>query len=85
MVIENHSVDIDNRVFCCDVDVTPKGCRISNLVEVLEDATELPVISYYYNRVLTTINEDFRAEIEQEIEDDPFNRFCEQADEFRRE
>ena len=82
MVIENHSVDIDNRVFCCDVDVTPEGCIISNLVEVLEDATELPVSSYYYNRVLTTINEDFIAEIDQEIEDDQFNRFCEQADEF---
>ena len=84
MVIDNHSVDIDNRVFCCDVHVTPDGCRISNLVEVLKDARELPVSSYYYNRVLTTINEDFIAEIDQEIEDDPFNRFCEQADEFRR-
>ena len=68
MLVENHTVEIDNRVFFCNVHIDANGCMPYNLVEVLPDARELPVTSYYKQRVISTLNEEFDAEIQQEKE-----------------
>lgn len=66
MLVENHTVEINNRVFFCNVQIDANGCMPYNLVEVLQDARELPVTPYYRQRVISTLNEEFDAEIQQE-------------------
>ena len=66
MLVENHTVEINNRVFFCNVHIDANGCMPYNLVEVLQDARELPVTPYYRQRVISTLNEEFDAEIQQE-------------------
>jgi hypothetical protein len=68
MLVENHTVEINNRVFFCNVQIDANGCTPRYLVEVLPDARELPVTSYYKQRVISTLNEEFDAEIQQEKE-----------------
>ena len=66
MLVENHTVEINNRVFFCNVQIDANGCTPRYLVEVLPDARELPVTPYYRQRVISTLNEEFDAEIQQE-------------------
>jgi hypothetical protein len=68
MLIENHTVEINNRSFFCDVYIDANGCRPIALVEVLEDSTELQVTEYYKNRIQSMLNEQFYAETQQEKE-----------------
>lgn len=68
MLVENHTVEINNRVFFCNVQIDANGCRPLDLVEVLQDARELPVTPYYRQRVISLLNEEFDAEIQQEKE-----------------
>lgn len=70
MLVENHTVEINNRVFFCNVHIDANGCMPYNLVEVLQDARELPVTPYYRQRVISTLNEEFDAEIQQEKDTD---------------
>jgi hypothetical protein len=47
MQVQDHTVDIGKRVFCCNVNIDSNGLTITNLVEVLKDARELPVTTYF--------------------------------------
>ncbi len=68
MQVQDHTVDIGKRVFCCNVNIDSNGLTITNLVEVLQDARELPVTPYYCQRVISLLNEEFDAEIQLEKE-----------------
>jgi len=70
MQVQDHTVDIGKRVFCCNVNIDSNGLTITNLVEVLKDATELPVTSYFKDRVISELNKEFEEEIEAEKLDD---------------
>jgi|VirMetMinimDraft_7_1064189.scaffolds.fasta_scaffold498181_2 tRNA(Ser,Leu) C12 N-acetylase TAN1 len=70
MQVQDHTVDIGKRVFCCNVNIDSNGLTITNLVEVLKDARELPVTTYFKNRVIAELNKEFEEEIEAEKLDD---------------
>lgn len=83
MQVQDHTVDIGNRVFCCNVNIDSNGLTISHLVEVLADSRELPVTTYFKDRVTKIVNNEFESEIEAEKAQQPFDNFCEKADNFR--
>ena len=66
MLVENHTVEIGNRVFFCNVQIDANGCTPIGLVEVLPNATEQPVTPYYRQRVISLLNSEFDEEIQLE-------------------
>ena len=75
MLVENHTVEIGNRVFFCNVQIDANGCTANDLVEVMKDGFKLPVTDYYRRRVEAIINEEFYEEIllEKETERDGYD------------
>jgi len=76
-------LDLGGMKYDVHFDFTPNGCVIHSAIEPKEDGTHRELHKAEILHLSFILDEKFKSEIEAEKAQQPFDNFCEKADNFR--
>ena len=79
----NYEVKLNGFDYDVDFEITADGVVITKAIEPFENGTHRGTTKAERLAIKWELDEKFKAEIEAEKEQAPFDNFCEKADNFR--
>lgn len=79
----NYEVNLNGFDYDVDFEITADGVIVTKTIEPFEDGTRRETTQAERLAIKFELDEKFKAEIEAEKAQQPFDNFCEKADNFR--
>ena len=79
----NYEVNLNGFSYDVDFEITADGVNIINAIEPFEDGSHRETTQAEKLAIKWELDEKFKAEIKAEKAQEPFDNFCERADNFR--
>mgnify|MGYP000031082901 CR=1 FL=1 len=83
----NYELPLNGFIYSVDFEITGKGCKVLNAIEAFEDGSHRECTQGEILLIKLELDSKFRNEIAEaeqfEQGNEPFEHFCNQADNFR--